>query len=138
MELDEDISTYLDVATLTQKQVAQVSDSDVSEYFLLTHRDLQDLTLLLIATGKILHKQRAAPFYRNLVAKLQNDGDVSSTQNEDGTSFQLAYGDEQCVLLEALQARKFHIFIVQSGQGTTEVHSFIVSFIVLSTRRLCL
>lgn len=53
----------------------------------------------------MLRKQKADQFCRKLVTRLQKDEDMSFSQNEDNILFHLAHGNDQVVVLEALQAK---------------------------------
>lgn len=90
--LSGDIPTYSDDATLTQKQADLASESDVSDYLLIVHGDLQDPPLVLIAIGKMVQAQQADHFCSALVARLQKGKNMSFSQNKDCILFRLSEG----------------------------------------------
>lgn len=69
-----------------------MSSSDVENYLLLAHGNLQDPLLVLFTSVEMLQEQQADHFKRNLAVRLQNSKEMLFSQNEDGTLFSLACG----------------------------------------------
>lgn len=62
VRLDDDTPPYPISAMLTQEQVALVSDSGVSNYFLLAPSDVQDPLLVPVTIGEMLQKEQTHHF----------------------------------------------------------------------------
>lgn len=135
--LNDDIAAYPDDATLSQEQVALISELEVLDHLVVTHDDLQEPALLPINIDEMLPERQADRFCGSLIARLQNGEVMLFSQNEDSMMSRLAYKMNKSLYPRPCRQECYTSAVMKSNQSTLEADGCIIYIFDSSTRLPC-
>lgn len=107
--LYKDIFMHRDKATIQKKAATFLSSLDVPDFILLMLEELAGKILSPTTAAEMLWEQKYDQFYHNTTAQRYGRNHIDFLLSNGGIFSRLTTGDEQTVLLQALQTSELHI-----------------------------